>query len=278
MRKPRHSSLTATKKPKAPEAAKQKVADRVRLFLLEKKISRKELAHDIGRQKHTVDNFFRGIFTESTLALIEKILGRSFRSTSQISPLEWGGYNAESVAKLLGSYLTLRFDFEKSDHIVAHVTTFEWASTENAQIQNGQLSQKPMVEGFGVVFREERRADPQYTHRGQVWIPPDSNFMYLVTAYGDARLRAAIVSKPILGDMKMRGILLSLYHPGGPAYIPATSPILFMRLGDPIANGEVGSIGVTHSCYRKYRQELDSIRASSHAIFALPELPRIIRR
>ena len=245
-------------------AKRKAIASAVRDHLAEKKIKRFDLEKMLGRSKSTMDHFFAGDFSDRTLALVERTLGRPFGESSSIAPAEWGGYNRESTAKFDGTYLTLRNDFDNPAEICAYVTRLEWGPVSDAYIFNGKVVQKPKVSGYGLVFREERRVDPEYTHRGQVWIPTGT-FLYLVTTYGDGRLRAAIASLPD-EEGKMTGIQLSLYNPKGAAFTPAASPIAFLKR-EKISDDELGVIVQSHAHYDDYRAIIAEL--TEDVVFAL---------
>ena len=192
------------------------------------------------------------------------MLSRQFRPSASVAPAEWGGYSQESTAKFAGSFLTLRNDFNNPSQICAYVTTIEWANIEQSHMFDGQLVQKPKIDGYGLIFREERRKDPKYTHRGQVWFP-GGQFLYLVSAYGDGRLRAAIVSVPDNG--KMTGIQLSQYNPKGAAYTPAAAPIALLRR-ETITQEELGYFMPGNRYYDDYKRILTD--ALGDVVFALP--------
>jgi hypothetical protein len=246
-------------------AKNKRIANAVRDYLAEKSVKRLDFEKNIGRSKSTMDHFFSGEFSERTLARVERVLGRPFGESSSVAPAEWGGYNQESTAKFAGAYLTLRNDFQNPATICAYVTRFEWGPVQDAYIFNGKVVQKPNVTGYGLVFREERRATPEYTHRGQVWIPT-GGYLYLVSAYGDGRLRAAIASLPD-EDGKMTGIQLSQYNPKGNAFTPAASPIFFAKR-ENISDDEIGNIAASHARYGEYRAMI--IQATDDVVFALP--------
>jgi hypothetical protein len=243
-------------------AKKRKIAEEVLQYIDERGITRPQLEKMIKRGESTMNHFFTGEFAPSLLRRIERALNHQFGESSSVAPVEWGQYTREGTAKLVGSYLTLRNDFKEPSQVRAYVTTIEWSSVEHAHTFDGQLVQKPKVDGYGLVFREERRFDERYTHRGQVWLPGGS-FLYLVTAYGDGRLRAAIASLP--DNNKMSGIQLSLHHVKGPAFLPAASPIVFIRR-DKIADSELGDIKPGHPQYDDYKRLLTE--AIGNVVFA----------
>lgn len=240
------------------------IADKVKLHLEDAGISRPEFERMVGRSQSTIDHFFAGDFAAKLLARIEHVLGKAFGPSSGTAPEEWGAYTKESTAPIAGSYLTIRNDFKDATAICAYVTRIEWSTIEDAHIFDGQLVRKPKIDGHGLVFREERRVDSKYTHRGQVWIP-GGQYLYFVSAYGDGRLRATIASVPDKG--RMTGILLSLHNPRGAAFAPAAAPIAFLKR-DQIAGEELGNFKPGQGPYNSYLEILR--QASADVVFALP--------
>jgi hypothetical protein len=246
---------------------RRKIADSVRQYIEDQKISRPQFEKMVKRSESTMNHFFAGDFADSLLTRIEHALDRQFSGSSSVAPVEWGGYNREGTAKFAGSYLTLRSDFKNSAQICAYVTTIDWGKIDQAHIFDGRLIQRPKINGYGLIFREERRVDVKYTHRGQVWIPV-GQFVYLVSAYGDGRLRAAIASLPD-NDGKMKGIQLSLFNPIGAAFTPAAAPIVFLRR-EKISKDELGFIPPGHALYDDYKRMVSE--ALGDVVFALPGL------
>ena len=265
--KPVKRSIAATKARREADAKanNRKAAEKVRLYMEDNEITRLQLEAKVGRSKSTMDHFFAGDFAPALLARVEHALGQKFGEDSGTSPPEWGGYTQDSTTQLVGSYLTLRYDFKNSALICAYVTAIEWSKIEHAHIYDGRIICPPRIDGYGLVFREERRADAKYAHRGQVWYPP-GQFVYLVTAYGDGRLRAAILSIPD-HDGQMMGIQLSLYNPKGMAFTPAAAPIALLRR-QKIADLELGTISPGAPYYDEYNAILTS--AFGDVVFSLP--------
>jgi hypothetical protein len=254
----------ANAKRKRPERRKD-IADEVKLYIEDKNIPRLDFEKMVRRSESTMNHFFAGDFSDSLLKRVEHVLKRKFGRSSSAAPVEWGGYTEESTARFVGSFLTLRNDFDNSSRICAYVTSIEWGNIDQAHIFDGQVVRKPKVDGYGLVFREERRVDPKYTHRGQVWFP-GGQYLYLVSAYGDGRLRAAIVSAP--DNDKMTGIQLSLYNPIGAAFTPAAAPIAFLRR-QKIADEELGYFLSGEPHYEDYKRIL--IDAMDDVVIALPK-------
>lgn len=256
---PKRRRLVAAVKTASPDGSgarhdylrekRKKIAEEVKLYIEDQGISRPEFEKMVKRSQSTIDHFFAGIYADSLLARIEHVLQRRFAQSSGSAPIEWGGYTEESTAKIVGSYLTLRPDFKNPEKICAYVTTIEWSDIEQAFSFDGQIVQKPRIEGFGLVFREERRSDHKFTHRGQVWIP-GGQYLYFVSAYGDGRLRAAIASVPDNG--KMTGVQLSLSHHKGAAYTPAATAVAFIKR-HKIHDRELGSFVAGDEQYDEYK-------------------------
>ena len=243
---------------------RKKIAEEVRLYIEDENISRPQLEKMVKRSQSTMNHFFAGDFADSLLARVEHVLKHRFGESSNIAPAEWGGYTQESTAKFVGSFLTLRNDFKNPSQIFAYVTTIEWGNVELAYMFDGQLVRTPKIEGYGLIFREERRVDTKYTHRGQVWFP-GGQYLYLVSTYGDGRLRAAIASVP--DDDMMTGIQLSQYNPKGSAFTPAAAPIAFLRR-EKITDEELGYFQPGHALYEDYKRVVTE--AMNDVAFALP--------
>lgn len=243
---------------------RKKIADEVKFYIEDKNISRLKLEKMVGRSESTMNHFFAGDFSDVLLARIEHALNRRFGQNATISPAEWGGYTREGTTKFVGSFLTLRYDFKEPQKICAYVTVIEWGDVELAYMFDNRLVQEPKVDGQGLVFREEGRIDKRYTHSGQVWFP-GGQFLYLVSAYGDGRLRAAIVSAPDNG--KMTGIQLSQYNPKGAAFTPAAAPIAFLQR-ETIDGDELGYFLPGDRRYDEYKRIVTE--AMDDVVFALP--------
>jgi hypothetical protein len=252
--------LSATDK-----ARNRGIAEKIRLYMEDNHITRLQLEEKLGRGKSTMDHFFAGDFVPTLLSRVEHVLGQKFGESSGIAPPEWGSYTQEGTTQFVGTYLTLRNDFKNPAFICAYATTIEWGHIENSHKYDGRLICPPRIDGFGLVFREERRSDAKFAHRGQVWLPL-GQFVYLVTAYGDGRLRAAVVSIPD-HDGRMKGIQLSLYNPRGAAYTPAAAPIAFVRK-KKLLDAELGTIQPGAPHYDEYKEIL--VAAFNDVVFSLP--------
>lgn len=264
-------AIDAPRVPANRRANRKKIADEVKYYIESNGISRLDLEKLVKRSKSTMDHFFAGDFADPLLARVEHALGRRFIQSSSSAPDEWGGYTFEGTSRIAGSYLTLRPDFKEPIKICAYVTTIEWGNIEQAHIFDGQLVRKPRIDGFGLVFREERRADHRFTHRGQVWMP-SGQYLYFVSAYGDGRLRAAIASVPDNG--RMTGIQLSLSNHKGAAYTPAATAIAFIRR-EKIEDDELGTFLPGQERYDRYKEIVSG--AISDVLLSIPpdQTPRL---
>ena len=106
-------------------------------------------------------------------------------------------------------YLTLRPSFGDKDAIYAYRTEIAWDAAASS-----------------LLFREGERLDAAYTQFGEVAVPNQSGFIYLVTnRHGQHRL--ITVSRPtILGEMY--GIITTLLAGRGSLLTPIAAPIAFL--------------------------------------------------
>ena len=110
---------------------------------------------------------------------------------------------------LEGAYITLRPSFGDNDAIYAYRTEIAWDAAVSS-----------------LVFREGERTDADYTQFGEVAVPNQSGFIYLVTnRHGQHRL--ITVSRPtILGEMY--GIITTLLAGRGSLLTPIAAPIAYL--------------------------------------------------
>ena len=123
---------------------------------------------------------------------------------------------------LEGAYITLRPSFGDNDAIYAYRTEIVWDPAASS-----------------LVFREGERTDANYTQFGEVAVPNQSGFIYLVTnRHGQHRL--ITVSRPtILGEMY--GILTTLLAGRGSLLTPIAAPIAYLptrMIAAPIARSD----------------------------------------
>jgi transcriptional regulator with XRE-family HTH domain len=201
------------------------VAETIREEIARRRISRQSLAEQAKLSLSTLEKVLGGRrpFTLATTVRLEQALGVSLRKAEaapaaaspvngDIAPDHLGAYSRRAVTWLEGAYITLRPSFGDSDAIYAYRTEIAWDPAASS-----------------LVFREGERTDANYTQFGEVAVPNQSGFIYLVTnRHGQHRL--ITVSRPtILGEMY--GILTTLLAGRGSLLTPIAAPIAYCRPG-----------------------------------------------
>ena len=228
-----------------------KIAQAIRDFMNERGLRRKALVAKppFMLSEKTVNQVFRGEFTDRTLTAIEALLGSKFRTQNddevEQAPTEVGGYTLKSVSSFQGDYLCVRPVFDNPTSLFSYLINISW--------DGGQL-----------VFKERERVNPKFTHEGTVYIPQNRPFMFLVSSYpGNIRL----VTLSIPGDDGLaRGIISTISNPKGNIFIPVAAPIFLRR----VQRNELPTIGIIssdHPSYADYHATLATVAAEEFGIF-----------
>jgi transcriptional regulator with XRE-family HTH domain len=227
----------------------RQVAETIREEIARRRISRQSLAEQAKLSLSTLEKVLGGRrpFTLATTVRLEQALGVSLRKVQDIpaaaapvngdvAPDSLGAYSRRAVTWLEGVYVTLRPSFGDKDSIYAYRTEIVWEAAASS-----------------LVFREGERTDAAYTQFGEVAVPNQSGFIYLVTnRHGQHRL--ITVSRPtILGEMY--GIITTLLAGRGSLLTPIAAPIAFLPIR-MISSPTVGRISSGDVNYAVYRQHL----------------------
>jgi transcriptional regulator with XRE-family HTH domain len=227
----------------------RQVAETIREEIARRRISRQSLAEQAKLSLSTLEKVLGGRrpFTLATTVRLEQALGVSLRKVQDIpaaaapvngdvAPDSLGAYSRRAVTWLEGVYVTLRPSFGDKDSIYAYRTEIAWEAAASS-----------------LVFREGERTDAAYTQFGEVAVPNQSGFIYLVTnRHGQHRL--ITVSRPtILGEMY--GIITTLLAGRGSLLTPIAAPIAFLPIR-MISSPTVGRISSGDVNYAVYRQHL----------------------
>jgi transcriptional regulator with XRE-family HTH domain len=227
----------------------RQVAETIREEIARRRISRQSLAEQAKLSLSTLEKVLGGRrpFTLATTVRLEQALGVSLRKpqdiltaavpvNGDIAPDSLGAYSRRAVAWLEGTYVTLRPSFGDKDSIYAYRTEISWDATVSS-----------------LVFREGERLDAAYTQYGEVAVPNQSGFIYLVTnRHGQHRL--ITVSRPrITGEMY--GIITTLLAGRGSLLTPIAAPIAFLPAG-MVPDPTVGRILSDDANYAVYREHL----------------------
>jgi transcriptional regulator with XRE-family HTH domain len=227
----------------------RQVAETIREEIARRRISRQALAEQARLSLSTLEKVLGGRrpFTLATTVRLEQALGVSLRKTPDIpapaapvngdvAPDSLGAYSRRAVTWLEGVYVTLRPSFGDKDSIYAYRTEIAWEAAASS-----------------LVFREGERTDAAYTQFGEVAVPNQSGFIYLVTnRHGQHRL--ITVSRPtILGEMY--GIITTLLAGRGSLLTPIAAPIAYLPI-KMIPSSTLGRISTGDANYAVYRQHL----------------------
>lgn len=235
----------------------REITERIREELARRRISRQALAEQAKLSLSTLEKVLGGRrpFTLATMVRLEQALGVALRKTSSsppaagsdVAPDSLGSYSHRAVTWLEGIYLTLRPSFGDKEAIYAYRTEIVW---------------DPKVSSL--VFHEGERTDAAYEHTGEVAVPHQSGFIYLViNRHGQHRV--ITVSRPTVSG-EMYGIISTLRAGPGSQLTPIAAPIAFV----PAANVEAptfGRIATGNANYALYREHLRRTVDEPFALF-----------
>jgi transcriptional regulator with XRE-family HTH domain len=232
----------------------RQIADTIREEIARRRISRQALAEQAKLSLSTLEKVLGGRrpFTLATTVRLEQALGVSLRKplevppavplvNGDIAPDSLGAYTRRAVAWLEGTYVTLRPSFGDKDAIYAYRTDIAWDDAASS-----------------LLFREGERLDAAFSQFGEVAVPHQSGFIYLVTnRHGQHRL--ITVSRPTISG-EMYGIIATLLAGRGSQLTPIAAPIALL----PVKNFEKPTLGrvspddVNYATYRAHlRRTLD---------------------
>jgi transcriptional regulator with XRE-family HTH domain len=237
----------------------RQVAETIREEIARRRISRQSLAEQAKLSLSTLEKVLGGRrpFTLATTVRLEQALGVSLRKAldaapaaapvnGDIAPDALGAYSRRGVAWLEGVYVTLRPSFGDKGAIYAYQTEIAWDQSVSS-----------------LVFREGERLDAIYTQFGEVSVPNQSGFIYLVTnRHGQHRL--ITVSRPTrLGEMY--GIITTLLAGRGSQLTPIAAPIALLPI-KLFPAPTLGRISPDDANYAAYREQLRRITDEPFAV------------
>jgi transcriptional regulator with XRE-family HTH domain len=237
------------------------IAETIREEIARRRISRQALAELAKLSLSTLEKALGGRrpFTLATTVRLEQALGVSLRKAeSAVAPAtsvingdvaadNLGAYSRRAVTWLEGNYLTLRPSFGDRNAIFAYYTEIAWDWAASC-----------------LGFRESDRLDAAYGQFGEVAVPNQSGFIYLVTNK-HGQYRVITVSRPTrLGEMY--GIITTLLAGRGSQLTPIAAPIVFLP-GKSIESPTVGRISADDANYAVYREHLRRTIDEPFALF-----------
>ncbi|MGI9479081.1 MAG: helix-turn-helix transcriptional regulator [Hyphomicrobiaceae bacterium] len=251
--------------PTDPTTGRALAINRIRLALIEKKMTQAELADAADCHEKTIQNLLAGrTVRDQTLFDVCMVLGLDFDdlkndwsgsgppgsplrdepgqpgAATEIAPVYMGAYSRAAVDHLIGHYLTIRPAFTTPNMIIAYRTDITWDDSWPS-----------------LLFEERNRPDAPYSHRGRLHVPPSSSFIHLVSLTKGA-MRMIVVSQLDQTNV-MRGLVTTLAKKGA-AIAPASAPIIYQRIEEPESAtfGEISSDQDAFPGYQKaLRQSLD---------------------
>jgi transcriptional regulator with XRE-family HTH domain len=238
------------------------IAETIREEIARRRISRQALAEQAKLSLSTLEKVLGGRrpFTLATTVRLEQALGVPLRKTESIiaAPAtvaangdvaadNLGAYSHRAVTWLEGTYLTLRPSFGDKDAVFAYYTEIAWDQAASC-----------------LGFRESERLDAAYGQFGEVAVPNQSGFIYLVTSR-DGQYRVITVSRPTrLGEMY--GIITTLLAGRGSQLTPIAAPIVFLPIKN-IQNPTLGRVLSDDVNYVVYREHLRRTIDEPFALF-----------
>jgi transcriptional regulator with XRE-family HTH domain len=239
----------------------RQVAETVREEIARRRMSRQWLADQAKLSLSTLEKALGGRrpFTLATIVRLEQALGISLRkavaappasnmsSGTEIAPDGLGAYSRRAVSFIEGTYVTLRPSFGDKDAIYAYQTVIAWDAAASS-----------------LLFHEGERLDAAFTQFGEVAVPNQSGFIYLVTnRHGQHRL--ITVSRPTISG-EMYGIMLTLLAGRGSQLTPVAAPIALLPARN-VQHPTVGRIAPVDTNYVLYREHLRRTTDESFALF-----------
>src|SRR5258708_30076010 len=155
----------------------RQVAETIREEIARRRISRQSLAEQAKLSLSTLEKVLGGRrpFTLATTVRLEQALGVSLRKprdppqaavavNGDIAPDSLGAYSRRAMARIEGAYVTVRPSFGDQEAIYAYRTEIAWDDAASS-----------------LLFREGERLAAVYSQYGEVAVPNESGFIYLVT-------------------------------------------------------------------------------------------------
>jgi transcriptional regulator with XRE-family HTH domain len=246
----------------------RQIAETIREEIARRRMSRQALAEQAKLSLSTLEKVLGGRrpFTLATTVRLEQALGVSLRkardkeadkqvdsapikppAAGDIAPDGLGAYSRRAASRLEGVYLTLRPSFGDKDAVYAYRTEITWDDAASS-----------------LVFREGERQDSAYTQWGEVALPNESGFVYLVTNR-NGQHRLITVSRPTITG-EMYGVITTLLAGRGSTLTPIAAAIAFLPIKS-IANPTMGRIVPSDPNYELYRSHLRRTTEEPFALF-----------
>ena len=242
----------------------RQIAETIREEIARRRMSRQALAEQAKLSLSTLEKVLGGRrpFTLATTVRLEQALGVSLRKGADegtnsapvkqaaggdVAPDSLGSYSRRAASRLEGVYVTLRPSFGDREAVYAYRTEIAWDAAASS-----------------LLFREGERQDSAYTQWGEVALPNESGFIYLVTNR-NGQHRLITVSRPTISG-EMYGIITTLLAGRGSTLTPVAASIAFLPIKS-IMSPTMGRISPTDANYELYRSHLRRTIEEPFALF-----------
>jgi transcriptional regulator with XRE-family HTH domain len=240
----------------------RQVAETIREEIARRRISRQTLAEQAKLSLSTLEKVLGGRrpFTLATTVRLEQALGVSLRKprdpphgavavNGDVAPDNLGAYSRRAMARIEGAYVTVRPSFGGDrEAIYAYRTEIAWDDAASS-----------------LLFREGERLDAVYSQYGEVAVPNESGFIYLVTNR-NGQHRLITLSRPTTRSGEMYGIIMTLLVGRGSQLTPIAAPIGLLPIRN-FANPTLGRISRDDVNYSVYREHLRRTVDEPFALF-----------
>jgi len=255
--------MTGPDKQLSAEQSRQ-IAETIREEIARRRMSRQALAEQAKLSLSTLEKVLGGRrpFTLATTVRLEQALGVSLRkggdkaidgapikpaAGGDVAPDSLGAYSRRAASRLEGVYITVRPSFGDKEAVYAYRTEITWDAAVSS-----------------LLFRESERQDSAYTQWGEVALPNESGFIYLVTNR-NGQHRLITVSRPTISG-EMYGIITTLLAGRGSTLTPVAAPIAFLPVKS-VTSPTMGRISPNDANYALYRGHLRRTIEEPFALF-----------
>jgi transcriptional regulator with XRE-family HTH domain len=237
-------------------AAGARIALVIREELARQRLSRAALAAKARISLSSLEKALAGhrAFTMQSLVRLEEALGVPLRRApeSAIAPDRLGSYARPAVAWITGSYFTIRPSLSDAAAVYAYRTDIVWDEAKSH-----------------LVFTEHDRVDTPFAQFGDVSIPHQSGYIYLVTNR-QGQYRLAILARPAIGG-EMYGLLATLQAVRGAHLMPLAAPLALIPMNLVPSTGVFGKISPGDANFERWRGHL--ARAGEYCQLLAPAIP-----
>jgi hypothetical protein len=189
------------------EADRKRIGQAVKEHIAREGLSREEFAFRVRIPKATIDKLVIGIFSEKTLARLERALGRSFQRTG--SPLaraadNLGGYLHADYKHLEGRYVLVRPAFDNAQFICLFPMSIRWDDSAPGLCLAGKSD--------------------NVEKSGSISIPKNSQYLFVSSS--ELGWQSVLILSLVNDDETLRGGMFTLGNIGGGNYVPIFAPVV----------------------------------------------------